>query len=235
MIPKPQVIVEDFSGKNNTPEKYSRFKEMGLYRDLSTVWVTATRGTVPAKVVLSWMQVIGGFNSPLIRIFCVRQRVDHAYNTAFATILSDPILSKYPYILTVEEDNTPPSNGLIKLFESIQEYDAVSGLYWTKGEDGVPQIWGDPAEPFTYRPQTPLPETIQRTNGIGMGFALFRTEMFKDKGFTFGEWFKTSQEPGETMTQDLYFCKKAAELGYKLAVDTRVRVGHYDLENDILW
>jgi len=220
---------------NNTPEKYERYRELGHFRNLSTIWITPTRGMIPARVVPSWMSLIGGFNSALARVFCIRQEVGHAYNNAITQVLSTPGLKDFPYILTVEEDNTPPADGLIRLFESIQEYDAVSGLYWCKGEDGVPHIWGDPAKPFTYAPQKVIPNSLMRVNGISMGFALWRTEMFKDNRFEFGNWFKTCGEKGGVMTQDLYFCKKAAELGYKFAVDTRVKVGHLDVPNDVIW
>lgn len=232
---KPTVVIENYEGKNNSPEKYQRYKEMGFYRNLNTVWITATRGVIPSRVVPSWMAVIGGFNAAMVRIFSERQEVGHAYNNAIVQILSNPQLANFPYILTVEEDNTPPHDGLLKLYESIQEYDGVSGLYWTKGEDGVPQIWGDPASPNTFSPQKPIPNTIQRCNGIAMGFSLYRTEIFRNPGFEFGAWFKTVSEGSGVMTQDLYFCKKATELGYKFAVDTRVKVGHLDPASGVIW
>ena len=232
---KPAVIIENYEGKNNSPEKYKRFAEMGHYRNMNTVWITPTRGVVPARVIPSWMAMIGGFNCALVRIFSIRQEVGHAYNNAIVQMLSNPSLKDFPYILTVEEDNTPPQDGFIRLLEGIQEYDAVSGLYWTKGEDGVPQIWGDPASPNTFVPQKVIPNTLQRCNGIGMGFALWRTEMFKNPEFEFGNWFKTVGGKEGMMTQDLYFWQRAAKLGYKCAVDTRVKVGHLDVNTGVIW
>jgi hypothetical protein len=231
MPAKPCIVVENWEGKHNTPERYQRYKDMGLYRNLSTVWFTPTRGTIAAKVVSCWMTLSAGFNQPLCRMFGIGQEVGEAYNNAIKEILANPFLAKFQYLLTVEEDNTPPPDGLLRLYESIQEYDWVSGLYWTKGPDGAPQIWGDPKAPGTYAPQPPFPETIQRCNGTGMGFTLFRLDMFRDPKFEQGAWFKT----GNGMTQDLYFAKKAGELGYKCAVDTRCRVGHYSVEEDIVY
>ena len=47
-------------------------------------------------------------------------------------------------MLTVEQDNLPPQDGIMKLYESIEEgFDVVSGLYWTKGDAGQPMIYGD--------------------------------------------------------------------------------------------
>jgi hypothetical protein len=44
----------------------------------------------------------------------------------------------------------------------------------------------------------------------------------------------------QVFTQDLYFFNQALPLGYKFAVDTRVKVGHYDLDGvcgqpDTVW
>ncbi|MBP7119290.1 hypothetical protein KBA63_04355, partial [Candidatus Woesebacteria bacterium] len=80
---------------------------------------------------------------------------------------------------------------------------------------------------------------VQHCNGLGMGFNLFKMEIFKDRRVP-KPWFKTVQEytPGVGMrgyTQDLYFYENIHKLGYKVACDTRVKVGHYDFENDIVW
>jgi len=85
-------------------------------------------------------------------------------------------------------------------------------------------------------PQIPIPESIQPCNGMGMGFHLFRMEMFKKMP---KPWFKTLQEVvgggARIMTQDLYFYENAAKEGYVFACDTRVKVGHYSYETDMIW
>lgn len=229
------IYIENYEGKLNTEARYEAWKELGLYRNLSTVWVTPTRGVMGTRVAFSWMNVMGGFNQPLCRMCVEGYEVGKAYNQALIQIFTSPALSKFKYMLTVEEDNTPPADGVLKLYQSIDKYDAVGGLYWTKGEEGVPMIWGDPKEPYTYVPQPPIKDTVQECNGLGMGFTLFRLDMFKDKGFEFGNWFKTVTEIGQVMTQDLYFFKRATELGYKFACDTRVKVGHFDVNSGTIW
>lgn len=231
-----KIIIENPEGINNLPERYQAWTKLGLYRDLSTVWVTPTRGTMGTRVAFNWMNVMGGFNAPLCK-FCVEAfEVGYAYNEALKHILATPALAKFKYLLTVEEDNMAPVNGLLHLYDSIQHYDAVGGLYWTKGESGVPMIWGDVGTPENYAPQTPIPDTIQPCNGLGMGFTLFRMDMFKDPRFTPGQWFKTGGDKDlEMMTQDLYFFRAAARLGYKFACDTRCKIGHIDMNTGIVW
>jgi hypothetical protein len=181
-------------------------------------------------------------NQKFSRMFLTNMEVGEAYSMAVEQILAHPELSTWKYILTLEDDNLPPPDGLLKLVESIEAgpYAAVGGLYWTKGEGGQPMIYGDPSElPRNYRPQLPVAETVQRCNGLGMGFTLFRLSMFKDAKLT-RPWFKTKQEwtPGvgaSAYTQDLFFFDKAGSLGYTFASDNRVKVGHYDQTGDMVW
>lgn len=227
--------IDNYEGRNNRPERYAAWGNLGLYKNLNTLWITPTRGTCATITAFSWMNVIGPPNSCVCKMRIEKMEVGQAYNEAITTMLKSPWGSKFNYVLTVEEDNLPPPDGLLKLFESIQNYDAVGGLYWIKGEGGAPMIWGDPKEPGTFVPQSPKSDTVQECNGLGMGFTLFRADMFKDPRFDFGKWFQTVGEKGSYMTQDLYFFKKAQELGYKFACDTRVKVGHYDAETGIIW
>jgi GT2 family glycosyltransferase len=52
-------------------------------------------------------------------------------------------------------------------------------------------------------------------------------------------WFKTLQHfdngSARVMTQDLYFCEKARKAGYRFAVDSRVKVGHFCPQTKIVW
>jgi hypothetical protein len=196
---------------------------------------------IPAKVVQNWMGLMPLMNQKFIRIFMIGLEVGEAYSQAIDMILAHEDLSKWQYILTLEEDNMPPPDGFSKLIESInQGYDVVGGLYWTKGPGGQPMIYGDPnVMPRTFIPQLPIPETVQPCNGLGMGFTLFKLSMFKDKRLP-RPFFKTMSEykPGQgcqVFTQDLYFFNNAVSLGFKFACDNRVRVGHYSTEEDLIW
>lgn len=230
-----KIFIENYEGLNNSPERYRAWGDLGLYKNLNTVWVTPTRGTCGTRVAFSWRNLMGPPNSCLAPMCVEGFEVGKAYNEAITAILSNPQFSKFEYLLTVEEDNTPPSDGLLKLFKGIQKFDVVSGLYWIKGEGGAPMIWGDPKEPGTFVPQPPQAETLQECNGLGMGFTLFRMDIFRNPGFEYGQWFKTIGEKGQYVTQDLYFFLKAKELGYKFAVDTSCKVGHYDQLGGLIW
>lgn len=238
---KPQIVIENYQGTHNAGllQSIERLEKSHSYRDLSTVCIVPTRGMIPAKVTQCWMGMIPMMNQKFTRIFMIGMEVGHAYNAAIETILNNPELSKWKYILTLEEDNLPPPDGLVKLYEHIDDYAAIGGLYWTKGEGGQPMIYGDPNDPeLNFRPQPPT-QDIQECNGLGMGFTLFKTDLFRDERIE-RPWFKTlnewSPEGGSKVyTQDLYFFERIRKLGYKVACDTRVKVGHYDYAMDIVW
>jgi hypothetical protein len=244
---EPQLVIDDYRGKHNTdPGTVDRLERGQTYRDLSTICVIPTRGSIPAKVVQSWMSLFSPMNQKFIRMFVIGMEVGAAYSNAIAQILANPELSKWKYLLTMEEDNTVPPDGLIKLIEAIETgYDIVGGLYYTKGEGGQPMIYGSPqVMPQNFIPQKPIPNTIQPCNGLGMGFTLFRLDMFKDPKLR-RPWFVTEQKftPGvgvSAFTQDLYGFSDFCKYGYRVACATNVLVGHYDMEGkfgppDTIW
>lgn len=236
----PQIIMGHVPGVHNLDPEASakRIKRGKGYRDLSTVCIIPTRGKIDSRVVESWWSLSSPMNQPFIRLIVRGMEVADAYNIAIENILAHPELSKWPYVLTLEEDNMPPPDGLLRLYESIDEYDAVGGLYWTKGEEGQPMVYGAPGQVPMFVPQVPKPDSIVECNGLGMGFTLFKLDMFRDEKIP-KPWFKTLQEMGpdgaRAATQDLYFFERARRAGHRVACDTRVLVGHYDERSDVVW
>jgi hypothetical protein len=96
-------------------------------------------------------------------------------------------------------------------------------------------IYGDPRDPVpNFRPIPPVVEQVQECRGIAMGFTLWDMGLFRDTRLG-PPWFRTVQqfEPStgiQSGTQDLEWCGRAAALGYRFAVDCRVRVGHVQFE-----
>jgi hypothetical protein len=238
---EPKIYMPDVGVHNKDLDvSVDRLEKSKSYRDLSTIIICPTRGVIPARVVQSWLSLMRPMNQKVIGpIFAIGMEVGQAYCALIEQILANPDLSQYKYILTIEEDNMPPADGLLKLYESMDKYDVVQGLYWTKGEGGQPMIYGDPkVMPKNFIPQMPRIGEVQQCNGLGMGFNLFKLDIFKDKDIP-KPWFRTVQEVtgggARAYTQDLYFFENAAKAGYIFAVDCRVKVSHYDLANDVCW
>jgi len=206
----------------------------GSWKKQRIIVVIPAADTIPAKVALSHWNLAFPPNNGVVRILAQGMEVGDAYSQAVNNILQTPDLCDWEYMLTIEHDNCPPADGVIKLVEDMEQHpelDCIGGLYYTKGYGGVPQIWGDPREPTNFRPQLPDPNGgLVECCGTGMGFNLWRLKMFKDAKLR-RPWFVTQTKNG-LATQDLYFWGDARQYGHRCAVDCSVKVGHYDLKGD---
>lgn len=210
------------------------------YTDNSMIILIPSREPKLHTVFVQALQGLAAhMNQKRAMVFISGAEVGKAYDEQVAAILAHPELSKWKYILTIEDDTIPPPDAALRLVESIElgPFDAVGGLYFLKGEYNMPQAYGDPAEfartgVLDFRPRNIVSALqhgeIMEVNGIAMGCSLYRMSMFRDIP---APWFVTRQDPtqGEGCgTQDLVFCSKARRAGKRFAVDMRVRCAHVD-------
>lgn len=228
------MTVSDAGRHNDTlAESTQRIIEGGSWKNQRVVMLIPAGKTIPTRVYLSHCSLIFPPNQAAHRMAAVGQEVGQAFSDSIAAILATPGLQDWEYLLTIEHDNCPPADGLVKLIQRMEqhpEFACIGGLYWTKGEGGVPQIWGDPTDPtINFRPQPPRAGELVECCGTGMGFNLWRLSMFKDERLR-KPWFKTVAGVDGVGTQDLYFWADARKYGYRCAIDCGVLVGHYDLD-----
>lgn len=226
-----ELVIQDMAGVHNKDLQATgaRLIKGATWKQQRIIVIIPSAAMIPAKVALSHWNIAFPPNNGVMRILALGDEVGVAYSQAIEQILAHPELSKWEYILTIEHDNAPPSDGVLKLLEQMDahpEFSCIGGLYFTKGLGGVAQIWGDPRGDLNFRPQVPIPNALQECRGTGMGFNLWRLSMFKDPKLR-RPWFKTQTKDG-VATQDLYFWADAQRHGYRCAIDTSVRVGHYD-------
>jgi len=220
------------------------------YRDASTIVIVPSRdSTIHHRVVSAWQNLIAPMNQKRGFLFVTGDEVGIAYTNTIKQILEDKQLSKWRYIMTMESDNLPPPDAHIRLLESIDAggFDAVSGIYFTRGAVNMPMAYGDPAEyartgvldfrPLDLRAALDAGNRVVECNGIAMGRALWRMDLFRQIE---PPWFVTvcdviPDQGAAAMTQDLYFCRKARQAGKRFAVDFRVRVGHIDVHTGIVY
>ncbi len=252
MARKAELVVTDMSGHHaaNMPETIARLQRGGSWKKQRICVVLPAADLVPAKCVLSWWNLAFPPNNGVVKIIALGDEVGEAYSRAIEGILAHPELSQWEYLLTIEHDNSPPADGVMKLVERMEEHPEfawISGLYFTKGLSlqrtdgtgstggGVAQIWGDIRDSLpNYRPVPPRADGgLIECYGTGQGFALFRLAMFKDTRLA-KPWFRTKRGlNGEGIgTQDLSFAGEARKYGYRCAVDCSVKVGHYDLKGE---
>lgn len=249
---KPAILSTYDPGIHNVDlnKAVSYLDETAQHKDLSLVSVTITHKNIHPRVAASWENLIKPPNNKYARIWGVGMEVGDAYEKTISAIAEHPEMGTWNYLLTIEHDNIPPPHGIMRLIGRMEsdegkEFAAIGGLYFVKGEGGVPQIWGNPFEGKTnFRPQKPsLTGDMVECCGVAMGFTLYRMAMFRD-GKISKPWFKTTDlqyfegdRTGEgTKTQDLYFWQKAREEGgYRCAIDCSLKIGHFDEASGVVW
>lgn len=237
---KQELVIQDFGGIHNGDlgNTRARLIKGGSWKKQRIVCILPADSMISAKVSLSHWNLIFPPNNGVCRILAIGCEVGEAYSKAIEGVLVHPDLSQWEFILTIESDNMPPQDGVLKLVEDMEqhpEFSCIGGLYFTKGYGGCAQIWGDPRDPVTnFRPQLPDPNGgLVECCGTGMGFNLWRLSMFKDSKLR-KPWFVTQKHNGVS-TQDLYAWTDFRKHGYRCAIDCAVRVGHYSVADDIVW
>jgi hypothetical protein len=234
---KPQLV--EVGRHNQELEKSTqRIIKGGSWKKQRIVSLIPASEMIPTKVYLSHCGLMFPPNQSVHRMAAIGMEVGLAFSDSIAQILEHPELGNWEYLLTIEHDNIPPADGVLKLLKRMDEHPefaCIGGLYWTKGEGGVPQIWGDPKDPvLNFRPQPPVSGQLVECCGTGMGFNLWRMSMFKDPKLR-RPWFKTVAGAEGLGTQDLYAWSDFRKHGYRCAIDCDVLVGHYDHVSDTTW
>lgn len=222
----------------NLAQSTARIIQGATWKKQRVIMLIPAGQNISTKVYLNHCGLIFPPNQAAHRMATIDLEVGEAFSKSIEEIVAHPELSKWEYLLTIEHDNLPPSDGIIKLIKQMEqhpEFAVIGGLYWTKGESGVPQIWGDPKDPIlNFRPQPPVPGQLVECCGTGMGFTLWRLSMFQDARLR-KPWFKTLASKEGVGTQDLYFWGDARKYGYRCAIDCDILVGHYDAASDTVW
>jgi hypothetical protein len=223
----------------NIAQSTARIIEGGSWKKQRTIFLIPADRTISTKVYLNHCSLFFPPNQQAHRMAAIGMEVGEAYSNSISEILAHPDLGKWEYLFTCEHDNLGPADGIVRLIKRMEqhpEFSCIGGLYWTKFEGGVPQIWGDPKDPLVnYRPQPPDPNGgLVECCGTGMGFNLWRLQMFRDERLR-RPWFKTVADHTGLGTQDLYAWSDFRKWGYRCAVDCSVLVGHYDLLTDTVW
>ena len=220
-----------------------RLTREGSWKKQRIVYVIPGGDKICAEAYLSHRSLIFPPNQAMVPFYIKNAEVGSAFQAHIDHVLTSP-LREFEYLFTIEHDNIPQPNHVLKLLEAMEthpELSAISGLYWTKGYGGAPQIWGDKNDPVeNYRPQRPVPNKVIECWGIGMGFCLYRMEMFRklEEKKVPKPWFKTVGKSSEDQgmgTQDLYFWGRVAHPnGFRCGVDCSVKVGHID-DKGMIW
>lgn len=129
------------------------------------------------------------------------------------------------YVMWFDSDMVFEPNTLERLLED--DKDIVSGLYFRRVQPFTPVLF-DSCEVDSEGIckmndcQNYPKDSLFEVAGIGFGCVLVKTDVFLDMFAKYGDCFTPIGKFGE----DISFCYKARELGYKIYCDSRVKCGH---------
>lgn len=131
------------------------------------------------------------------------------------------------YILWLDSDMTFDPDVLKRMLKEIdrEDIDILSGLYFRRVEPYTPTLFEHldvkdeivEWEEFRHVPAEPF-----EIEGCGFGCVLMKTDIFVEVQKAFNQMFTPLNGVGE----DLAFCWRARQLGYRIWCDPRVQLGH---------
>ena len=127
-------------------------------------------------------------------------------------------------VLWIDSDMVFQDDLMLRLGEDLDAgWDMVCGLYFKRELPVTPVIYkrvemANGVEPYLDYPR----DSVFPVAGCGFGVVMMTTELL-----TRAVSFKTGPfTPLPHLSEDLSFCKRAADVGARMACDSRIKVGH---------
>lgn len=131
------------------------------------------------------------------------------------------------YVFWLDSDMVFKPDTLARMYKTIREndYDILTGLYFRRVPPYSPVLF-DALDMFgptlNWSEFKSIPEEIFEVGGCGFGCVLMKTDVFLDVQSRFGNMFAPMGNNGE----DVAFCIRARECGFKIMCDPSVICGH---------
>lgn len=129
------------------------------------------------------------------------------------------------YVLWLDSDMIFPSDVLKKLLEDRNKGDIITGIYYRRVAPFKPVLYSKLSiddKGCQWEGIEEYPDECFEVEGCGFGCVLTPTSVFLDVTAKFGDMFAPINGVGE----DLSFCWRARECGYKIIADPDIQLGH---------
>ena len=144
------------------------------------------------------------------------------------TLAKQAIATKADYVMWLDSDMTFAPDTMTRLQQHMEEgKDIVTGLYFRRRPPFTPVLFKtlerideDSAKHENY---DDYPESgLFEIGGCGFGCVMTRTSVLEDVFLNYHKCF----DPVCSIGEDLAFCLRARELGYKIHCDSTIKCGH---------
>lgn len=137
------------------------------------------------------------------------------------------IEGEYDYVFWMDSDMTFPQDALIRMIDTLEKnnLDILTGLYFRRVPPYSPVIFDRlemEGSDCRWSEFEKIPEDLFEVGGCGFGCVLMKTDVFFTVLATHGNMFAPIGNNGE----DIAFCLRARECGYKIICDPSIICGH---------
>jgi GT2 family glycosyltransferase len=139
------------------------------------------------------------------------------------TIVKYALENRYDGLLFVDADMSLPKDTLKKLTSANQN--VVSGIYVKKKDDKKIEAFMKQGNNARRLDHSDLTRSIIEVHSFGFGCVLIKIEVLKRMTYPYFKYIR-SQDGSVVIGEDMFFCKKAFDMGLKLHIVTDLRVGH---------
>lgn len=129
---------------------------------------------------------------------------------------------KGDWLLFIDSDMTFPADALLRLLD--HNLDIVGGLCFKRVPEYNPTIYQKVPGQFKWNWIQDYPrESLFEVDGTGSAFLLIKKKVFDAIPYP---WYEYNGE----VSEDLYFCHKAKQAGFKIHIDSSVKIGHLGMQ-----
>lgn len=154
------------------------------------------------------------------------------------------------HLLWIDSDTMPPSDAVHRLFGHLKEYegqddptrfDIMSGLYFSRKKSGYYRpiaFFKMDMENKEHNHVFMWGKNTFQVDAIGMGFCIIPRYVFEKLEQPYYRWvsdpswgYLKEDEGSLSFGEDMYFCEKARNAGYRIGVNPLVQCGHLGTSN----
>ena len=147
--------------------------------------------------------------------------------TSRNSLATTALQKEFDYVMWFDSDMTFAPDTLIRMLDTLKknDLDILTGLYYRRVPPYSPVLFDQldmDGEICYWSEFKEIPEKLFEVGGCGFGCVLMKTDVFMDVQGRFGNMFAPIANNGE----DLAFCWRARQCGYKVYCDPTALCGH---------
>lgn len=127
------------------------------------------------------------------------------------------------YVMWLDSDMIIPADALKKMLRHMEEgLDIVTGLYFRRRPPYTPVLFKSADEEGKWEGYDEYPDELFEVGGCGFGCVITRTDVLYDVAINEKGLF----DPIAGFGEDISFCIRARNRGYKVMCDPSIKCGH---------